>query len=105
VSGQTPIAHQLIRKVVMLEKVVTVRNSLGLHARPAGILSETANQFSSNIYMQKGLMKVNAKSIMGIMMLAAGKGTQLTITAEGPDEKEAVEELSKLIEIGFNEAD
>jgi phosphocarrier protein len=42
---------------------------------------------------------------MGIMMLAAGKGTQLTITAEGPDEKEAVEELSKLIEIGFNEAD
>ncbi len=89
----------------MLEKVVTVRNSLGLHARPAGILSETANQFSSNIYMQKGLMKVNAKSIMGIMMLAAGKGTQLTITAEGPDEKEAVEELSKLIEIGFNEAD
>lgn len=87
----------------MIEQLVTIRNALGLHARPAGVLSHAANQFSSNIYIQKGLMKVNAKSIMGIMMLAASHGTQLTIRAEGPDEEEAVGALSKLVESGFDE--
>lgn len=86
----------------MVEKLVTIRNALGLHVRPAGVLSETANQFSSNIYIQKGLMKVNAKSIMGIMMLSASRGTQLTIRAEGPDEVEAVETLSNLVETDFD---
>ena len=87
----------------MIEQSVTVRNALGLYARPAGVLSQEANQFSSNIYIQKGLMKVNAKSIMGVMMLAASRGTQLTIRAEGPDEEEAVEALSKLVESSFDE--
>ena len=87
----------------MAEKLVTIRNALGLHARPAGVLSQAASQFSSSIYIQKGLMKVNAKSIMGIMMLAASRGAQLTIRAEGSDEKEAVEALSKLVESGFEE--
>ena len=87
----------------MVEKLVTIRNALGLHARPAGVLSQAANQFSSSIYIQKGLMKVNAKSIMGIMMLAAGRGAQLTIRAEGPDEEKAVEVLLKLVESGFDE--
>ena len=89
----------------MVEKLVTIRNELGLHARPAGALSQAANQFSANIYIQKGLMKVNAKSIMGIMMLAASCGTQLTIRAEGPDEEKAVEALSKLVESGFDKTD
>jgi phosphotransferase system HPr (HPr) family protein len=89
----------------MVEKLVTIRNALGLHARPAGVLSQAANQFSSSIYIQKGLMKVNAKSIMGIMMLAASRGTQLTIRAEGSDEEDAVEALSQLVESGFEEAD
>jgi phosphotransferase system HPr (HPr) family protein len=89
----------------MIEQLVTIRNALGLHARPAGVLSQAANQFSSNIYIQKGLMKVNAKSIMGIMMLAASRGTQLTIRAEGSDEEDAVEALSQLVESGFEEAD
>jgi phosphotransferase system HPr (HPr) family protein len=89
----------------MIEQLVTIRNALGLHARPAGVLSQVANQFSSNIYIQKGLMKVNAKSIMGIMMLAASRGTQLTIRAEGSDEEDAVEALSQLVESGFEEAD
>ena len=89
----------------MIEQLVTIRNTLGLHARPAGVLSQAANQFSSNIYIQKGLMKVNAKSIMGIMMLAASRGTELTIRAEGPDEEEAVQALSKLVESGFDETD
>ena len=89
----------------MVEKLVTIRNALGLHARPAGVLSQAANQFSSSIYIQTGLMKVNAKSIMGIMMLAASHGTQLTIRAEGSDEEDAVEALSQLVESGFEEAD
>lgn len=87
----------------MVERLVTIRNAPGLDARPAGALSQAASQFSSNIYIQKGLMKVNAKSIMGIMMLAASQGTQLTIRAEGPDEEEAVEALSELVESGFDE--
>ena len=87
----------------MVEQLVTIRNALGLHARPAGVLSQAASQFASNIYLQKGLMKVNAKSIMGIMMLAASRGTELTIRAEGPDEEEAVEVLTKLVDSGFDE--
>ena len=87
----------------MREKVVTVRNSLGLHLRTAGMLAQTSSRFVSNIYLQKGLMKVNAKSIMGIMMLAAGEGTELTVTTDGTDEEEAIEELTALIESGFNE--
>ena len=87
----------------MREKMVTVRNSLGLHLRTAGMFAQTSNRFVSNIYLQKGLMKVNAKSIMGIMMLAAGEGTELTITTDGTDEEEAIEELTALIESGFNE--
>ena len=87
----------------MREKVVTVRNSLGLHLRTAGMFAQTSSRFVSNIYLQKGLMKVNAKSIMGIMMLAAGEGTELTITTDGADETEAIEELAALIESGFNE--
>ena len=87
----------------MVEQLVTIRSALGLHARPASVLSQMANQFSSNIYLQNGLMKVNAKSIMGIMMLAASRGTELTIRAEGPDEEEAVEALTKLVDSGFDE--
>ncbi len=87
----------------MREKVVTVRNSLGLHLRTAGMFAQTAGRFVSNIYLQKGLMKVNAKSIMGIMMLAAGEGTELTITTDGTDEEEAIVELTALIESGFHE--
>lgn len=87
----------------MVERLVTIHNAPGLDARPAGVLSQAASQFSANIYIQKGLMKVNAKSIMGIMMLAASRGTQLTIRAEGPDEEEAVEALSKLVEGGFDQ--
>ena len=87
----------------MREKVVTVRNSLGLHLRTAGMFAQTSGRFVSNIYLQKGLMKVNAKSIMGIMMLAAGEGTELTITTDGTDEEEAIEELTALIESGFHE--
>ena len=88
----------------MLEKVVTICNSLGLHLRPAGLFAQVANRYVSNIYVKKGSMKVNAKSTMGVMMLAAGEGTQLTLIADGADEVEAIEALIALVESGFNEA-
>lgn len=87
----------------MLEKVVTICNSLGLHLRAAGLFAQVANRYVSNIYVKKGSMKVNAKSTMGVMMLAAGEGTQLTLIADGADEVEAIEALKALVENGFNE--
>lgn len=87
----------------MLEKVVTICNSLGLHLRAAGLFAQVANRYVSNIYVKKGSMKVNAKSTMGVMMLAAGEGTQLTLIADGADEVEAIEALRALVENGFNE--
>lgn len=87
----------------MLEKVVTICNSLGLHLRAAGLFAQVANRYVSNIYVKKGSMKVNAKSTMGVMMLAAGEGTQLTLIVDGADEVEAIDALKALVENGFNE--
>ena len=80
-----------------------IQNRLGLHARPAALFVQTANQFKSEIEVKKGREKVNGKSIMGIMTLAAGRGTQITIQAAGPDAREAIEQLTKLIRSNFNE--
>ena len=87
----------------MLEKVVTICNSLGLHLRAAGLFAQVANRYVSNIYVKKGSMKINAKSTMGVMMLAAGEGTQLTLIVDGADEVEAIDALKALVENGFNE--
>ncbi|MEO0143327.1 MAG: HPr family phosphocarrier protein [candidate division WOR-3 bacterium] len=85
-----------------LKKVVIV-NKLGIHARPATKITEIANKFVSEIYIEKDGMVANAKSILGILMLVAPKGTELIIRAEGPDEVEAVESIAKIIEEGFGE--
>jgi phosphotransferase system HPr (HPr) family protein len=66
-----------------------IRNRLGLHARPAALFVQTANRFKSEIEVQKGKEKVNGKSIMGIMTLAAGRGSQITIRATGADAQKA----------------
>ncbi len=87
----------------MVEKEVEVVNKLGLHARPAMMLVKTASQFQSEIKIIKDNMNVNAKSIMGVLVLAAEKGSKLKIVAEGPDEEEAVEALAKLFAEGFGE--
>ena len=87
----------------MVEKEVEVINKLGLHARPAMMLVKTASQFQSDIKIIKDNMTVNAKSIMGVLVLAAEKGSKLKIVAEGPDENEAVEALAKLFADGFGE--
>lgn len=77
---------------------VTVASRLGLHARPAALFVQTANRFASHISVFKGKVKVNGKSIMGIMMLAAAQGESLLIHAEGPDAAQAVERLVQLVE-------
>lgn len=81
----------------MVEKKVVVQLETGLHARPAALFVQEANKFSSEIFVIKGNKKVNAKSIMGIMSLAVSRGTEITITAEGADEEEALEKLVELV--------
>ena len=78
-------------------------NRLGLHARASAKLTQTATGFASEIWLSRAGRRVNAKSIMGVMMLAAGKGSTVTIEATGVDEKEAVEALLALIADRFGE--
>ena len=86
-----------------MEKKVTIKNEKGFHIRPVGVFVKKAASFKSNIEVQLGNKKVNGKSVMILMSLGAKKGDELTISAEGPDEKEAVEALSELVESGFGE--
>jgi phosphocarrier protein HPr len=85
------------------EARVLVTNVPGIHARPAALLVQKASSFAAEIFLATGQLTVNAKSIMGVMMLAAETGTELTIRAEGPDEQEAVGALVALIEAQFDE--
>ncbi len=87
----------------MREQKVTIRNRAGIHARPAALLVQTANQFSSEIFFEKNSEKINAKSIMGIITLGATYKSVITIIADGPDDKEAVEALATLFENKFEE--
>ena len=87
----------------VLEKKITIRNQLGLHARPAALFVRTANRFQSEIIVQKGKQKVNGKSIMGVMMLAAGPGCRLIIRISGSDADRAMAEIEKLIHDNFGE--
>ena len=87
----------------MTEKIVKVINRAGVHARPSALLVQTTKNFSSNIYMEKGSERINAKSIMGIITLGASYGTEIKIIAEGDDEETAIETLVKLFESKFEE--
>ena len=88
----------------MVEKTATIINPLGIHARPAALLVQAAAQFTANIYFSKGdVDQVNGKSIMGVMMLAAEQGAQVTVMAEGEDAAAAVEELVALLQSNFEE--
>lgn len=86
-----------------VEKKMIIKNKLGLHARPAALFVQTASKFDCDIFVRKGKQKVNGKSIMGLMMLAAGQGSSLAIEATGPDAKNAVTELEKLVNSNFGE--
>ena len=80
-----------------------ILNKLGLHARPAALFVKTSNRFESEIMVEKDGEQVNGKSIMGLMMLAAGFGSKIRIIATGSDAKEAIAEIEKLIARKFDE--
>lgn len=87
----------------MISRDFIINNKLGLHARPSAQVTQTAARFQSEVWIAKNGRRVNAKSIMGVLMLAAGQGSVVTVDADGPDEAEAVEALGALIESGFGE--
>ncbi len=82
--------------IALAQADVTVQNELGVHARPAALFVQTANRFEARISVEKDGQKVDGKSIMGIMMLAAQQGSTLRITARGVDAQEAVDTLAQL---------
>jgi len=86
-----------------IEKELTIVNRLGLHARPAAMFVRIASRHRAEIWVAKEGEEVNGKSIMGLMMLAAGQGSKLRIRCDGPDADKAMEELEELIKLGFNE--
>jgi len=87
----------------MLERTFEIQNRLGIHARPAAQIVKTTSSFRSKITIFKDDTKVNGKSIMGVMMLAAAKGSHLTVRADGEDEEEALEALAALFKSKFGE--
>lgn len=86
-----------------MEKEVEIQNELGLHARPAALFVQLASKFKSSIWVEKDGQRVNGKSIMGVMMLAAAKGSRLKITARGNDAARALAALEELLTGKFGE--
>ena len=89
----------------MIKQEIEIINKLGLHARASSKLTQTASQFASEIWIEKNGRKVNAKSIMGVMMLAAAKGCTIGLEANGADEQEAITALKALINDYFGEGE
>ena len=87
----------------MVAQKVTIRNKLGLHARPAAHFVRLASQYESDVFLAKDDVRINAKSIMGLMMLAAQQGATLTIECHGEDEEALLAKLVKLVEDKFYE--
>jgi phosphocarrier protein len=86
-----------------IEKEITIINRLGLHARPAAMFVRIASRYRAEVWVEKEGEQINGKSIMGLMMLAAGQGSKLTIRCEGADADKVMEELEELIQKKFNE--
>ena len=89
----------------MISREIEIINKLGLHARASAKLTQLAGKFQSEVWMTRNQRRVNAKSIMGVMMLAAGKGSAVTLEADGPDEAACFEALLQLIEARFGESE
>lgn len=87
----------------MVEKILTVKNRAGIHARPAAIIAQTANKFQCEINLTRDDTTVNAKSIMGVIAMGAGYNTQLTLQVTGPDESEAASTIEELFNSKFEE--
>ncbi|MCL5097008.1 MAG: HPr family phosphocarrier protein [Candidatus Omnitrophica bacterium] len=92
-----------VEKNDSISRNMVVTNKLGLHARPAAMFVKTANRFSCSIFVEKDGERVNGKSIMGLMMLAAGPGSRLRVLAEGLDAPQALNELEALVHRKFDE--
>ncbi|BFO53646.1 MULTISPECIES: HPr family phosphocarrier protein [Comamonadaceae] len=89
----------------MIKTNITISNKLGLHARASAKLTKLAGSFPCEVWMARGERRVNAKSIMGVMMLAAGIGTDVSIETDGPQEQEAMDALRALIDGKFGEGE
>ena len=89
----------------MLQQEIEIVNKLGLHARASAKLTQLAGKFRSEVWMSRDTRRVNAKSIMGVMMLAAARGVKVTLETDGPDETEAMAALIELIDNKFDEGE
>jgi phosphocarrier protein HPr len=96
-------AKQISEAGSTMTKDFLVANKLGIHARPAAMFVKTANRFTCDIFVEKDGEKVNGKSIMGLMMLAAGPGSKVTVSAHGQDASQALAEIETLIQRKFDE--
>lgn len=91
-------------KSAMLSKKLTIVNPSGLHLRPAGVLSQTAMKFKSDIIIECGEKRITAKSVLNVMAAGIKSGTEITLICEGPDEEDAMKTLTEAIESGLGEA-
>lgn len=89
----------------MIQQEIEIVNKLGLHARASAKLTQLAAKYKSEVWLTRNARRVNAKSIMGVMMLAAGKGSKVVLEAEGADEKECFDALAELIQNKFGEGE
>ncbi len=89
----------------MVERDIEIKNKLGLHARAAAKLVHTAARYKSDIKIRKGEEEVDGKSILGILLLAAGRGSSIRVKADGEDERDALEAVEKLIDAKFDEVE
>ena len=89
----------------MLQREVEITNRLGLHARASAKLTQVAGSYTADVWLSRNGRRVNAKSIMGVMMLAAGKGSSVVLEAQGPDAEAALDALAQLVAERFGEAE
>jgi phosphocarrier protein len=89
----------------MISRDIEIINKLGLHARASAKLTQLAAKYQSEVWMTRNQRRVNAKSIMGVMMLAAGKGSLVTIETDGPDEQDCFDAITQLIDARFGESE
>ena len=87
----------------MISRNVTIKNSVGLHARPATFFVQKANSYKCSIWVEKEDCRVNAKSLLGVLSLGITKGTEITLIADGADETAAIDGLSELVDGEFGE--
>ena len=98
-----PMSAKKLPDGEFLIRELTIANKLGIHARPAALFVKTANRFACEIFVEKNGEKINGKSIMGLMMLAAGPGSKLTLHVRGADAQAAIAELEALVKRKFDE--